>query len=133
MLPALSILKKIYEDLDMVLYAMLSMSKEFFPKDEENQINIKMPDDVSLAELSEYISEIDCVFNKMQAMRKINENHDFTLKRVDSGSAWLIVAVSVPAAIVTIGAIVKLVMDVKRRLIEDNTYEAKVACVEIRG
>jgi len=106
------------------------MSREFSPKDEENQINIKMPDNVSLAELSEYISELDCIFNKMQAMRKINENNDFTLKRVDSGSVWLIIAVSVAAAVATIGKIVTLSIYVKKQRIENDIMLQKLRALK---
>jgi len=117
---------KLHGHLITVLNTMLTMIHEFFPKEKEYQINIKLPDTMSLAEMSHYISEIDFIFNKMQALRKINENNDFVLSRVDAGSVWLILVVAVPAAITTVGMIVKLSLDVKRRLLEDDIVKQRL-------
>jgi len=116
----------LHTELVFALHAMHAMTQAFFPKDSESQLNIKLPDNMSLSEMSDYVREIDYIFNKMQAMRKINENNDFTLKRVDAGSTWLILFVTATAAIPLIGYIVKLGMDVKRRFIEDDIMKQRL-------
>ena len=115
-----------YDNLRNILEVISSMSTSFFQRDEENQINIKLPDNISLSDMSEQIKELDFIFGKLQALRKINENNDFVLKRVDTGSIWLILAVAVPTAVATIGAIVKIAMDVKRRLLDDAIIKEKL-------
>ena len=93
----------------------------FSPQDEADQINIKLPDQISLSEMSEYISEINSVFNKMQALRKINDGQDYNLLRVEAGSTWLIVGVGVTSVIGIIGAIVKVAREIQDMVIKHKT------------
>lgn len=115
-----------HRQLDLALKAMYSMAFDFFPKDNENQINIKLPTDMSLTHMSHIIGEIDFVFNKMQALRKINDNRDFMFTRVESGSVWIILLASIPSAVITVGAIVKIAMDIKRRLLDDEVAKQRI-------
>ena len=118
----------VYNRLILALSSMSDMSEHFFQKDEENQLNIKLPDEISLEEMAALIKDIDLVFNKMKTLRKLNENNDYTLKRVDAGSVWLIIGVSV--ALPGIGMLVKLGMDVKRRMLEDDMMKQKLRALK---
>jgi len=109
------------------LITMREMILAFSPQDEEAQINIKLPEQMSLSEMSEYVSEINLIFNKMQAFRKINNSEDFILQRVDAGSTWLIISVAVPTIIATIGAAVKVA-----KQIQDMLIKHRIATEQIR-
>jgi len=114
-----------YQSLLVILKAMYDMSVHFFPKDEESQLNVKLPDEISISEMADIIAQIDFIFNRLQAIRAINGNNDVIIKRVDSGSIWFILAVTAVAVPLT-GKIVKLAFEVKEKLSANEVTKQQI-------
>jgi hypothetical protein len=108
-----------YKPLISVLNSVNEMLDEFFGADSIDQINVKLPDNIDLTALSEMIKDIDFIFNKAQAVRKFNDNKDVTIKRIDSGSIWLILSISA-GAVTLIGKLVKMALNIKEQQVENE-------------
>ena len=103
------------DKIEVIVAKAIILLDEFFPDDGEDQLNIKLPDNITLAEFSSITKDLDFIFNKCQVISSLNNKDDVIVRKVDSGSMWLILAYSA-GALSIIGSLCKIAFDVSQKI-----------------
>jgi len=102
-----SILKKYIDFLD-----------ELFPDDDPtDQLNIKLPDEISLADLSKVVDDLDYILNDCRIVSEKNGQRPAILHRVDSGSMWLILGMT-SGAVGLVGSMCTVALRICRQVLD---------------
>jgi len=107
------------KSLESMVAHSVDILSEFIEDDEDNQINIKLPDNVSVAELHDIIRDLDYIFSSQcQVIYEANDKKPVTLRKVDSGSNWIMFALATSFAINIVGSLVTLAYGISEKKIE---------------
>ena len=116
------------KDCDLVIFSAhlcINIIDEFFQEDAENQLNIKLPDNLTLEQLDAIVGDLNFVLNKCSAIRTANDNNDVKIDKVDSGSIWLIIGVT-SAALTLVGKIVHYCLATRRELLNQDMMKQQL-------
>ena len=104
------------------------------PDDEENQLNIKMPENASFDEFAKILKDLHFIFNECQALSVLNDKEHVTVKGVDSGSIWLVAIASLPFA-TAIGILTNIVIKILREKHENQKFidEARIRMTNVEN
>jgi len=102
----------------LILSKSIELISEFFSNDAEDQVNIKLPNDITLSELSEIIKDIDYIFNKCRVLSGLNNKESVIIRKVDTGSIWLIIGISTVAVITAIGGLTKMALEICQKVLD---------------
>lgn len=102
---------------------------EYYIADTDDQINIKIPNNVSLPELSDIIGELDFIFNKCAYINELNDKNEVVLKKVESGS--IIVCLSIAAiAIPIIGQLANIAKGISSSIQQYKITEQQLRIIK---
>lgn len=100
-----------------ILSKSTELISEFFPNDVEDQLNIKLPSNISLLDFKKIIDDLDYIFNKCQIVSELNNKEPVDIRKVDSGSIWLILGISSTATVV-IGGLIKISVGICKHVLD---------------
>jgi hypothetical protein len=103
----------------------IKLLNEFSGEESENQLNVKLPDNLSLKDMASMISDLDFVFGKCHFFVELNDKNSINVIRVDSGSIWLILAVA-SAVVVLIGQIVKVAFGISEQYLKQQEFKQRL-------
>ena len=103
----------------------IELLENFTEEDIEEQLNVKLPDKLTLPEMSSIVSDIDFVFSKCHFFVELNDKDAVSVRRVDSGSIWFILGVS-SAFIALFGQIVRIAFYIREKWIEHEIAKQNV-------
>jgi hypothetical protein len=106
-----------FDKIKSTIKETIEIISEFFPDDIEDQLNIKLPENVSLSEFSKITDDLDYIFNKCEVISGLNDRKEVRTRKVDSGSIWLIIFIS-HAAVSLIGKLCSIVFGICQQRIE---------------
>lgn len=109
----------------------------FAPDDSTDQLNVMLPNDITLEELSDITRELDFIFNKCQAISYLNNKEEPIVRRFDSGSMWIILVYSA-SSIAVLGAFCQLAFGISKQILAHQemiqrarTLKASATVVEL--
>ena len=119
-----------FEMVEAVVFKAIALLEEFFPDDDKDQLNVKLPDDITLGDFSNILEELDFIFNKCQIISSLNDKEEIAIRKVDSGSMWVILGFSV-AAISIIGKFCKLAFGIREKMLEHQALKQQIRVYEV--
>lgn len=104
-------------NINSALMTSINLIDEFFTDDIEDQLNIKLPEQLLLSGLSDIISDLGFIFNKCQVISEFNNKEAIKVQKVDSGSKWLLLGISV-FAVGMIGKLCTIAFGISQQVME---------------
>jgi len=77
-----------------IAHKSIDIISEFFKEDDSEQLNVKLPANLSLSDFQKIIGDLDFILNHCQIIYEANDKQTVTVRKVDSGSIWLVLSVS---------------------------------------
>jgi len=90
--------------IDSALYFYDDLKKQMAS---ENELNIKLLDEMTFDELNTILDDLNFIFNQCPLIRKANDNNDVKITGVESGSIWFYLGIA-SVALPIIGSIMGL-------------------------
>lgn len=122
-----------------ILLTSIEIISEFFQDDDANQINVKLPEDLSLQGFIEVMEELHYITSTCQVIKDANDKQDTVIRRVDSGSIWLILSAN-PQAIAVIGSLAivaygafKMYVGLRKSLLDLQVHQSLVHNIKATG
>jgi predicted RNase H-related nuclease YkuK (DUF458 family) len=124
-----TLLREQLDELKTTITIAINIMEENSINDQEEQLNIKLPEHISLGELSRIISLLDDVINSPY-IKELNGGNTAYLISVDSGSNWLLIGNLCIVAIIIIGKVMKYAHEINNIIFEQKINKIKIEIME---
>lgn len=111
--------------------AVITAFNQVLPKQEETEINVKLPPLTTLKEMRKYLEKLDKHINQVIVNDKIEG--EIEVKGVEAGSIWLSISLKTLAAVKLIGVLASVALNIRKQYYESELMREIVRAQKIKN